>query len=485
MIIKERLFKVIKKIKSLRIILIVVIIIAGMIPVIFGGILFVSFYHTKAVDKLIVEVQGQANLLVKDLTNDSYFTGDSTEASEAEIEQLANIYALRILLVNGDYEIIKDTYMYETGKTIISEPVMIGFSGKTYTNYTEKNGVMEIVIPAFSKDGKTVVGVMSLTFTSERISDMTDYLSRIVTVLIIGFFLLETVFAMFFTGAIIKPLSKLNKSIIKTSSGTKNDRVEIRSFYEYQQISESVNTMLDRINTLDDSRQEFVSNVSHELKTPMTSMKVLADSLLNQEEVPNELYREFMQDIVGEIDRESQIINDLLTLVKMDQTSAQLNITNVNINELIELVLKRLKPIAAGKNVDLILESFRPVVAEVDEVKLTLAVSNLIENAIKYNDPGGWVRVSINADYKYLFVKVSDSGIGIPQEYIEHVFERFFRVDKARSRGTGGTGLGLAITKSVVLMHKGTIKLYSKENEGSTFTIRLPLVYVNSGGDTL
>lgn len=236
--------------------------------------------------------------------------------------------------------------------------------------------------------------------------------------------------------------------------------------------------MLTRVRTLDDSRQEFVSNVSHELKTPLASMKVLADSLNGQEGVPVELYQEFMQDITSEIDRENQIITDLLSLVKMDKKVADLNITQVNINELLEQLLKRLHPIAAQKNVELILDSFRPVNAEVDATKLSLALSNLIENGIKYNNENGWVRVSLNADHKYFYVTVADSGIGIPEESIAHIFERFYRVDKSHSREIGGTGLGLAIARSAIVMHRGAIRVYSKENEGTTFSVRIPLNYV-------
>ena len=208
-------------------------------------------------------------------------------------------------------------------------------------------------------------------------------------------------------------------------------------------------------------------------------MKVLADSLNGQENVPVELYQEFMADITEEIDRENKIITDLLSLVKMDKSSADLTISSVNINGLLELIMKRLQPIADKKNVELVLESFRPIVAEVDETKLTLAISNLIENGIKYNKPeGGFVHVSLNADYQYFYVTVADSGIGIPEDSQEHIYERFYRVDKSHSREIGGTGLGLAITRSAVLMHRGSIKVFSKEGEGTTFTMRIPLNYI-------
>ena len=170
-----------------------------------------------------------------------------------------------------------------------------------------------------------------------------------------------------------------------------------------------------------------------------------------------------MEDISNEIDRESKIIDDLLSLVKMDKSEAELNISQVNLNVLVEQILKRLRPIANRRKVELIFESIREVTADVDEMKLSLAITNLVENAIKYNMEEGWVRVTLDADHKFFYLKVQDSGIGIPEDVQDRIFERFYRVDKARSRETGGSGLGLAITRNVVLMHKGAIKLSSKE----------------------
>ena len=220
--------------------------------------------------------------------------------------------------------------------------------------------------------------------------------------------------------------------------------------------------------------------MTHELKTPITSSRVLADSLMGMEEVPVELYREFMSDISDEIDRESQIIEDLLTLVRMDKSAeSQMKISQVHINHELEMILKRLRPIAKRSNVELILESIREVTADVDKVKLNLAVTNLVENAIKYNVDSGWVRVTLDADHKYFYVKVADSGIGIPEDSVDHIFERFFRVDKARSREVGGTGLGLSITKNVIQMHHGVIDVESTQGEGTTFSMRIPLNYVS------
>lgn len=162
----------------------------------------------------------------------------------------------------------------------------------------------------------------------------------------------------------------------------------------------------------------------------------------------------------------------------MDKTGQNINIQSVNINELLEQILKRLKPIAQKKNVEMVMESFRPVTAEIDETKFSLAVSNLVENAIKYNVDNGWVHVSLNADHKFFYIKVEDSGIGIPEKDQAHIFERFYRVDKSHSREIGGTGLGLAIARNAVIVHRGSIKVHSIEGEGTTFTVRIPLTYV-------
>ena len=234
---------------------------------------------------------------------------------------------------------------------------------------------------------------------------------------------------------------------------------------------------IDKKEKLEIMRTDFLSNVSHELKTPITSMKILADSLLMQPDVPVELYEEFMNDIVHEIDRENQIITDLLTLVKMDKTQADLNITSVKINDLLEVLLKRISPIAEKRGIKIRLETMREVVAEVDEVKLSLACNNLIENAVKYNHDDGKVDVSLNADHKFFYIRVKDTGCGIPEDCQEQIFERFYRVDKARSRETGGNGLGLAITRNAILLHRGSIKVHSIEQQGTTFAVRIPLMY--------
>jgi signal transduction histidine kinase len=391
---------------------------------------------------------------------------------------LTNIYGGRILIIDQDFRVIKDTYDMDRGKTIISQEVIQSFQGKETSQYDRKNSYLEMTVRIQNTETKETLGVMLVSISTDEIrANMKILETKGMTILSI-IALLVLVFGYLLAGILMKPFQKVTRSIEDITDGYLDESISVPDYLETELITDAFNKMLTRVRTLDDSRQEFVSNVSHELKTPLASMKVLADSLNGQEGVPVELYQEFMQDITSEIDRENQIITDLLSLVKMDKKVADLNITQVNINELLEQLLKRLHPIAAQKNVELILDSFRPVNAEVDATKLSLAFSNLIENGIKYNNENGWVRVSLNADHKYFYVTVADSGIGIPEESIAHIFERFYRVDKSHSREIGGTGLGLAIARSAIVMHRGAIRVYSKENEGTTFSVRIPLNYV-------
>ena len=200
-------------------------------------------------------------------------------------------------------------------------------------------------------------------------------------------------------------------------------------------------------------------------------MKVLADSLLSQEGMPEEIYREFLGDITNEIERMTKIINDLLSMVKMDKNTSQMEVVNTSINDLLEQLLKRLRPIAAKRNIELIYESYRPVMADIDETKMSIALNNLIENAIKYNYDDGWVRVTLNADHKFFYVTVQDSGVGIPEDVQDNVFERFYRVDKSRSKQTGGTGLGLAIVKHIVAQHHARLDLKSQVGVGTEVSV--------------
>ena len=414
------------------------------------------------------------------MNNYGYFEDPSSEVVNANLTQMATIYSGRIMVIDQDLKVIKDTYSLDEGKTDVSENVVRSMRGESTNHYDTKNHYIEVTSPVTEAGGNAVIGVVHASVPTDGLESSVAILYTQGGTLIGIILILLAAVGVFAADRVVRPLHRITAAIENVTEGYTDDVLHEDTFTETRLISEAFNKMLGRLKQLDESREEFVSNVSHELKTPMTSMKVLADSLLEQENVPIEMYQEFMGDIAKEIDRENQIITDLLSLVKMDKTGQTINIQTVNINDMLEQILKRLKPIAEKKNVEMVMESFRPVSAEIDEMKFSLAISNLVENAIKYNRDNGWVHVSLNADHKYFYIKVEDSGIGIPEEDQAHVFERFYRVDKSHSREIGGTGLGLAIARNAVIMHRGSIRVYSTEGEGTTFTVRIPLTYVAS-----
>ena len=466
--------------KSLRFRILIILIILGIVPSVIVTYTMLHNYQDRAVSMLTETVQDQSEILCNLIIKENYLNDTGSQTVNTKLEMFADLYNGRVLLADRDFKIVGDTFHTEEGKTLLSSLAVKCFKGEKASNYDLKSKVLEVAVPVQSPDVQQIQGVMLMTISTIEIGDMMAELEQ-KGMMLIGIIVVLSIFLSWLLSTIlVKPLARVTKAIEDLTDGMQDDAISVPDYTETELITDAFNKMVNRMKILDESRQEFVSNVSLELKTPLTSMKVLADSLVGQQGVPEELYQEFMGDITAEIDRENKIITDLLSLVKMDKKAADLNITHMDINQLLEDILKRLRPIADKRNIDLILDCFRPVEADVDEVKFTLAISNLVENGIKYNVDDGWVRVSLDADHKYFYVTVADSGMGIPEDSIERIFERFYRVDKSHSKEIGGTGLGLAITRSAIAMHHGAIKVFSKEGEGTTFSVRIPLSYIAS-----
>ena len=482
----EKVRKEINKIpllRSLRVRIFLILIIMGLVPTHITRSTLLENYEKRAVNVKISEVSNQFKIIANHLITYHYLKGGGSDIINAELNQISNLYDGRILVINGNFKVLKDTYGISEGKIVISEEVVRCFRGEETTYYDKKDGFIEIAVPIIDnvnnneQGEKQVEGVLLCSISTDTIVLTISILERKAFLLEVVFGILILLTSVIMSKFLVIPFQKVSKAIGDVKEGFTDEALSVPDYAETQHIVDAFNEVLKRMRTLDQTRQEFVSNVSHELKTPLTSMKVLADSLIGQQKVPEELYQEFMVDIAAEIERENRIINDLLSLVKADKSNGELNIKNTNMNELLELLMKRLSPIASGEQIELIMESNREVMAEIDEVKITLACSNLIENAIKYNKAGGYVRVSLDADHQFFTITVEDSGIGIAEEEQEQIFERFYRVDKSHSTEVLGTGLGLAITRNVILMHRGAIQVSSRLGEGTIFLVKIPLTY--------
>ena len=477
--------------RSLQARFFIIMLVAGIVPSIVMRYGILASYEERSVQNRISNVQNQLMIVGNHLISNNYFNtkpegyngGVSREVIDAELGMISDLYEGRVMIINSSLKVVKDTYGISQGKTIISEEVIKCFRGENVSNYDKEHGYIEMTTPIIdtSANSSVIVGVMLTSISSDAITATLTVLDRKASILgnlmLVGTMAMAIILSFLLT----RPFNRVTDAINEVNAGYSNERISVPDYAETVHIVDAFNQLLERMRALDTSRQEFVENVSHELKTPMAAIKVLADSLLTQQDAPAELYREFLVDIASEIDRENRIITDLLALVKMEKKAGELNIVSLNVNDLVELILKRLRPLARKKDVEVVFESMRPVMAEVDEVKMSLIMTNLVENAIKYNKEHGWVRVELDADYQYFTFKVSDSGLGIPADSLAHIYERFYRVDKSHSREIGGTGLGLAITKSAVLMHRGAINVTSVEGEGSSFTVKIPLICSTAG----
>lgn len=462
---------------TLRFRIVVIMLVLSIIPSVIITNAVCSTYLNMAVTSRTAIVRNQCIMLSNQIASGDYLTDASNDIINSEIDMLTSIYGGRIQIIDNNLKIIKDSFELDRGKYMLSSAVINCFKGQEYSNNDEDNGIVEMALRITdpSSEESDTMGVMLISFSTREITTNYAILQRNATIVLGIIVVMIIVFGLLFSGILVRPFKKITNAI----NSLMLEPIHVNDYDETRQISDAFNRLIVQVKDMDDNRQEFVSNVSHELKTPLASMKVLADSLNMNPEATLEQFREFMKDISEEIDRENAIITDLLSLVTMDKNAGDIHVENTNINALIELVVKRLRPLADMNNVELIVDSFKTVEAEVDKSKIMQIVSNIVENGIKYNKPdGGWVRISLNADHKYFYLTISDSGIGMPQEATEKIFERFYRVDKSHSREIGGTGLGLAIVKGAITMHKGMIRVTSTENEGSTFSIRIPLAYV-------
>lgn len=466
---------------SLRWRLFILFFLVSFVPLMFFSPILMGRMESYYIDQSEYEWLREANSISTQITQGNYLKESSSYTYfESYIKGLGKEegFKSRIVVVDKLGYIIADSEAADKGHAIMNKQVFDALNKKEAAGAFDRGDqkVMSAAVPILDKENKDEV--LGAVIVSAKIDGVYNslgemqnqiYLLSLLTSLLIG--LLS-----FFTSSFIsRPLKLLMKFVQKITNGQLDQKVDVKGKDEIAELGNAFNHMAEQLQRVEYSRQEFVSNVSHELKTPLSSIKVLTESLLFQENVPVEMYQEFFMDINSEVDRLNNIISDLLTLVRLDQTEVPMNIKTTNLNDMTQAILKRLIPLAKKKDIKLIYQSHKEIFVDIDEVKLTLAISNLIENAIKYTPEGGEVRVILQSDLQDVWVSIEDTGIGIAKDEQSKIFERFYRTDKTRNRETGGTGLGLSITYRTVIMHNGSIQVESEEGKGSIFTVQIPI----------
>ena len=280
--------------------------------------------------------------------------------------------------------------------------------------------------------------------------------------------------AYFMTNRIVKFTNKMEAM----DGGKLTEKLDIKWNDEISKLGEAFNNLSDKISVLEKQRTEFVSNASHELKTPLSSIKLMADSIIQMPDIEMDYVREFLSDMNDEVERLNRIVNKLLYITKMDTLTEKMsgNLELINLKDVVEGINRNLMPIAEMENKELVLNADEDILLMANKDILWQAIYNIVDNALKYTGEHGRVSVTLTKEKKRAVITVEDNGVGIAEDDKGRIFERFYRVDKARSRATGGTGLGLSIAQSAIDFHNGTLGVESELGVGSTFTIALPLV---------
>ena len=277
--------------------------------------------------------------------------------------------------------------------------------------------------------------------------------------------MVSLVMGVVFSKALTRRIAQLLRGIHTVREGEYSHRVSVRGGDELSRLADEFNELTGRLQTTEEVRRRFVSDASHELKTPLASIRLLTDSLLQADHMDGETAREFLNDIGDEADRLTRITEKLLTLTRLDTAPAAEDVP-VDVGAVVERVEHMLSPLARAVEVSLELKLQPGCVVLATEDDLYQIAFNLMENAVKYNLPGGRVLVTLTADGGRVVLRVEDTGVGIPEADLPKIFDRFYRVDKARSRAAGGTGLGLSIVRDTVLQHGGAVTARRREPEG-------------------
>ena len=416
-----------------------------------------------------------------------FFSRADTDSLQEALLSAGGEMGGRLLLVDGEGKVQLDTYGSLLGVrlqlpqvlSVLLEGVGSDYGihrlvGDDVPEEEAAQYVSSCAAPMIGEQGEMLGAVLFISSVQELMTSLESVQTRMLTAFA-AVALAAMAAALVFSRVITGPITRLTRTIQRMGRGDLSVRVPVRGSGEMRELASAYNAMAQKLETLDQSRNQFVSNASHELKTPMTSLKIILQTLIAQPDMPAEVRTDFMQDMDHEIDRLTGIIDDLLTLTKTDSHALELHPAPLDLCHLARETMRRLQPMAEqrGQTLTVQLPESLPMVG--DSAKLEQVLYNLTENAIKYTTQGGHIAIAALREGRKAVLTVTDDGPGIPTEDLPHIFDRFYRVDKARSRETGGTGLGLSIVRQMVALHQGTVTVESTEGQGSVFRVELPL----------
>ena len=398
----------------------------------------------------------------------------TSSAIDEIISRIDSLNFTRLMVTDANGAVIYDSSAVTANSSYALFPqVITALEGNDIFTWHYYDGVMRSVVATPIYQYETLSGcVYMMEHNTEQGQLMFSLQNNIFTIsLILEIVLL--LFALIYAYRFSRRVRKIMVSMQIISQGDYTHKVKLSGHDELAVLGKEFNELTRRLSTSEGKRRQFVSDASHELKTPLASIKLLSDSIL-QNDMDMETTREFVTDIGNEADRLTRMTQKLLTMTKNEQKDPAVEAEIIDMMPTVQRVVKMLSGIAQENQITMHIHCQQDSAILIAEDDLYQIVYNLVENGIKYNIPGGSLTISLDRHPDMAILQVQDTGVGIPEEALSHVFERFYRVDKARSRETGGTGLGLAIVKNIVERNHGEIRVESKPGEGTAFTVEFP-----------
>ena len=446
-------------------------------------LVFLNLYCAQANEQLFKQSKYTSLLEKAQLTaGEIGATGDVNSRNVSFVMMRMASRPTWILVTDENWEVV-----YDSNGSLLADPTLPSeisdaMDGNTAFTWDYSKGVITaaVAVPIYTNHGLTGTLYMMEVDINDGALLRSLHINILTITVVLGVILV--LFSVFYVHRYSRRLNKIMASMRIIQEGNYTQKIDMRGNDELAFLATEFNYLTDRLQVSENKRRQFVSDASHELKTPLASIKLLSDSIL-QYDMDMDTVREFAGDIGDEADRLNRMTAKLLALTKDESNTANDEAEIIYMSPTVERVVKMLSGIADQTRIKihLNLEEDTPILIQEDD--LYQITFNLVENGIKYNIPGGSLSISLHRQEDMMLLRVADTGMGIPEESISHIFERFYRVDKARSRQTGGSGLGLSIVRNMVERNNGEIQLESTLGKGTTFTVAFPCFDISDDFD--
>jgi heavy metal sensor kinase len=337
----------------------------------------------------------------------------------------------------------------------------------------EQTDLRVLTEPLRTADG--IVGTVEVGLSKEEVQSTLNELLVIIAVAYPVALIVAALGGVFLAGRALSPIDRLTRVARRISAEDLSQRLDMRlPDDEVGRLASTFDEMIARLDEAFRRQRQFTADASHELRTPLTAIKGQTEVAL-QRDRDADTYREVLSKVNGEVDRMIRLVGSLLTLARADAQQIPVGRESMNLVEVVTDAVEQVRPAASGKGISLNVESNSEVRLKADQDLILQLMLNLLDNSVKYTPSGGAIEISLRAAGGQAEVSVSDTGPGIPPEHLPHIFDRFYRVDKARTRAEGGAGLGLSISRWIAEAHGGTLRVESARGQGSKFTLSLPV----------